>query len=99
MQFSNDRVSWSDIENYSVDKLWELSAGNGEKTVYVRLFDRAGNEVVYSSTITLILATSETSDDSDSEGGGSLGLMGLMLLLSGGYFRICARRYSSMSII
>ncbi len=43
MRFSNDNVNWSAWENYSTSKIWNLSAGDGPKTVYVRYKDNSGN--------------------------------------------------------
>ena len=45
MMVSNDE-SFSDAswESYHSPKLWELTEGDGEKTVYVKLKDKAGNE-------------------------------------------------------
>ncbi|MBL1260782.1 MAG: hypothetical protein COB33_009670 [Thiotrichaceae bacterium] len=85
MQFSNDQLNWSDLENYHVEKQWALSEGDGEKTVYVRFVDDAGNEFIYSSAITLSLPVI---DEDDSSGAGSMGLMVLMLLLSSGLVRV-----------
>ena len=43
MTFSNDKKEWSDLEPYSTTKLWKLSPGAGEKTVFVQFRDAAGN--------------------------------------------------------
>ncbi|NQU19318.1 hypothetical protein HQ550_04095, partial [bacterium] len=43
MQFSNDNIEWSIPEGYDATKVWILSEGDGEKTVYVRFRDVAGN--------------------------------------------------------
>ena len=43
MQFSNDNVTWSNPAAYSVTKTWTLTAGDGEKTVYVKYRDSVGN--------------------------------------------------------
>jgi len=43
MQFFNDNVSWSTPENYSSSKNLSLSSVEGEKTVYVKFKDAAGN--------------------------------------------------------
>ncbi|RUL50463.1 DUF4073 domain-containing protein [Lysinibacillus antri] len=52
MQFSNDNGTWSEWENASLTKPWTLENGDGEKTVYVKLKDAAGNETpVISNTI------------------------------------------------
>jgi hypothetical protein len=43
MSFSNDNQNWSDPEPYTTTKIWTLSPGDGEKTVYVNFRDAAGN--------------------------------------------------------
>ena len=43
MQFSNDNATWSAPENYAGAKVWNLSSGDGTKTVYVKFKDVAGN--------------------------------------------------------
>ncbi|TBL71074.1 S-layer homology domain-containing protein [Paenibacillus thalictri] len=43
MRFSNDNANWSEWEPYSTSKQWELSDGDGVKTVYMELKDKAGN--------------------------------------------------------
>jgi len=43
MQFSNDSTTWSALEPYLATKSWELTSGDGQKTVYVRFQDAAGN--------------------------------------------------------
>ncbi|NUU56194.1 S-layer homology domain-containing protein [Paenibacillus taichungensis] len=43
VQFSDDNVTWSTEEAYSPSMSYNLSAGEGSKTVYVRFIDRAGN--------------------------------------------------------
>ncbi|MGF7050178.1 putative repeat protein (TIGR02543 family) [Paenibacillus sp. DS2015] len=53
VQFSNNNSSWSVVEAFSSTKSYTLSAGNGNKTVYVRLFDRAGNKTEIQSSILL----------------------------------------------
>lgn len=63
MRFSNDGASWSSWEPYTVftpspvyimNKTWNLTSGNGIKTVYVQFMDEAGKlSVGYSDTITL----------------------------------------------
>ncbi|MDW0115343.1 S-layer homology domain-containing protein [Sporosarcina thermotolerans] len=57
MQFSNDHETWSELENFASTKEWELIHGDGPKTVYMRLIDAAGNEVVFSDTIILYSGT------------------------------------------
>ncbi|MCM8781754.1 MAG: hypothetical protein NC828_01705 [Candidatus Omnitrophica bacterium] len=54
MQFSNDGTSWSPPEPYATTKIWNLTSGAGEKTVYVKFYDTAGNiSHVYSDSIIL----------------------------------------------
>lgn len=43
MQFSNDNVTWSTPETYAASKSWNLTSGDGVKTVYVRFKDSVGN--------------------------------------------------------
>jgi uncharacterized protein YkwD len=42
MRFSNDGSSWSDWVAYTPDYVWELSSGNGEKTVYAQVSTGTG---------------------------------------------------------
>ncbi len=52
MQFSNDNGTWSGWENASLTKSWTLTSGDGQKTVFVKFRDAAGNETpVISNTI------------------------------------------------
>ncbi len=51
MRFSNDGVSWSNWMNYLPDYSWQLSAGDGMKTVYSEVSTGAnGSGTVYSSS-------------------------------------------------
>jgi len=43
MKFSNDGCRWLGEEKYKKIKKWELSEGDGEKRVYVKYGDEAGN--------------------------------------------------------
>ena len=43
MQFSNDGINFSMIEDFNATKYWPLSDGEGTKTVYVKLTDTLGN--------------------------------------------------------
>jgi hypothetical protein len=43
MILSNDGESWSTSAPYVTGKIWTLSPGNGEKTVYAKFCDAAGN--------------------------------------------------------
>ena len=54
MMFSNTGSGFTTAEAYNTSKVWTLLSGDGEKTVYVRFIDAAGNySVPYSSDITL----------------------------------------------
>ena len=44
MRLSNDGKNWSAWESFSANKEWKLSAGDGNKTVYVQYRDLAGLE-------------------------------------------------------
>lgn len=57
MSFSNDGINWTAWEEYSKIKEYKLSTGYGEKRVYLRIMDRAGNigkpisqEILFNST-------------------------------------------------
>jgi len=43
MEFRNDGSSWSGEENYAQTRSWTIPDGDGEKRVYVRFNDNAGN--------------------------------------------------------
>lgn len=54
MQFSNDDTTYSDPEPYATTKSWDLTSGDGTKTVYVKFSDIAGNwSEAFSDTIIL----------------------------------------------
>ncbi|OGF47566.1 MAG: hypothetical protein A2452_11580 [Candidatus Firestonebacteria bacterium RIFOXYC2_FULL_39_67] len=54
MQFMNETGSWSTPEAYAVTKSWNITGGDGVKTVNVRYKDNAGNwSEIISGTITL----------------------------------------------
>ncbi|WP_147433484.1 hypothetical protein [Paenibacillus ginsengarvi] len=55
MSFSNDEVSWSAWEPIAATKTWILPAGNGTKTVYMKLKDAAGNETATAITASIEL--------------------------------------------
>ncbi len=52
-RYSNSGTSWSAWEAASAHKSWSLLTGDGAKTVYVELKDRAGNTASINATITL----------------------------------------------
>ncbi|MEK3916562.1 S-layer homology domain-containing protein [Paenibacillus sp. FSL H7-0331] len=55
MRFSNDNVNWSDWEPYSTTKAWTLTDGDGTKTVYMKLKDKAGNEMTQPVNASILL--------------------------------------------
>ena len=69
MQFANgSKGPWSVLETYSSTKSgWILSSGLGTKTVYVKIFDSAGNYTIKSDTIKLISDTTKISPSQESE--------------------------------
>ena len=69
MQFANSsKGPWSVLEIYSSTKSgWILSSGPGTKTVYVKIFDSAGNYTIKSDTIKLISDTTKISPSQESE--------------------------------
>ncbi|MCG2826652.1 MAG: right-handed parallel beta-helix repeat-containing protein [Thermoplasmatales archaeon] len=44
MRFSEDNINYSEWETYNTSKSWNLSAGDGTKTIYVKFKDTAGLE-------------------------------------------------------
>ncbi len=54
MSFSSDNINWTAPAAYAVSKTFTLPAGDGNKTVYVKYYDKAGNaSLVYSKSILL----------------------------------------------
>ncbi|MET3697095.1 Ig-like domain repeat protein [Bacillus oleivorans] len=53
MRFSNEEGSWSAWEPVTSTRMWELSSGDGNKTVNMELKDAAGNSSETSATIQL----------------------------------------------
>ena len=53
MQFSNDGVNFSALEEFNISKYWTLRDGEGTKTVYVKLSDSLGNTATESITDTI----------------------------------------------
>ena len=50
---SNDGQTYTDWEAFALSKQWDLSSGNGQKTVYVKFLDENGNSSVSSDEIIL----------------------------------------------
>lgn len=84
MQFSNDNSVWSAIVAYDSSAVWTLTAGDGVKTIYVRLIDDAGNSTEMSGAINLITTSGKANpeDTSEKSGGGSLTSMSLLSLFA-----------------
>jgi len=55
MSFSDNGTAWSQWEEAVTEKIWTLDGGDGEKCVYLRLKDRAGN--IATSVKTIVLDT------------------------------------------
>ena len=64
MQFSNDDVIWSAWQPYATTATWQLTPGDGTKTIHARYRDHAGN--------TSIVATASVSLDSEAPTGSSI---------------------------
>ena len=60
MQFSNDGITYSTYEAFAATKSWTLTTGDGAKTVYVHVKDRAGNVTTQQAQITLDQSLPET---------------------------------------
>jgi N-acetylneuraminic acid mutarotase len=50
MCFSNDGIKYSPWEPFATAKSWKLASGYGERTVYIKIKDHAGNEATPEST-------------------------------------------------
>lgn len=54
LELSNDGTAWSNPEPFVTERTnWELSAGDGQKTVHARVGDSAGRRATFSATIQL----------------------------------------------
>jgi large repetitive protein len=51
MSFSEDTITWTTPEPFANSKVFTVSAGEGKKTVYMRVVDAAGNSATYSDTV------------------------------------------------
>ena len=61
MKFSNNNTTYSSAEAYATTKAWALTTGAGNKTIYAKFKDPAGNwSSAYSSTILLDTAKPTT---------------------------------------
>jgi hypothetical protein len=55
IKYSTDGSTWSDWENYSDMKIIDLPPGEGKKTVYIKVKDKAGNEADFATDAILII--------------------------------------------
>jgi nitrous oxidase accessory protein len=53
MSFSNDSISWSPWEAFATSKLWEISSGEGIKTIYFKARNTIGETAPVNGTIIL----------------------------------------------
>jgi|GEM_PF-3387628 flagellar hook assembly protein FlgD len=53
VKFSDDGISWTSWEALTDSKPWSIPGADGDKTVFYRIADRAGNYADYSDSITL----------------------------------------------
>ncbi|REK74828.1 InlB B-repeat-containing protein [Paenibacillus paeoniae] len=72
VQFSNDNLTWSSEQAFSASMSYTLPAGDGNKAVYVRFIDRAGNTGLDQSSITLDNTAPIVTGVADGESYGSL---------------------------
>jgi hypothetical protein len=64
MRFSNNRSTWTEWDNYSNTRSWNLVNASGERTVFAQVRDRAGNvSQVFAATIELTLARTLVHDE------------------------------------
>ena len=56
MDFSNNGSTWNGEEDYVVNKVWSLDSVDGNKAVYAKYKDNAGNTATVTSTIKLVSA-------------------------------------------
>jgi len=83
MSFSTNNSTWTALEVYATSKSFTLPTGDGSKTVYVKFYDRAGNQSsVYSKSISLdtVIPTGSIKINNDA---GSTSSVNVTLNLSG----------------
>lgn len=56
IEFSENNATWSPKYPYAPSTNWTLSSGIGDKTLYCRVTDKAGNSAVFSGSIELLTA-------------------------------------------
>jgi len=69
MQFSNDNATWSNLEPYAETKEWTLPQGDGEKTVYFKCQDVAGNPMPEATKASIVLDEAAPTGTLTIEGG------------------------------
>jgi len=62
MTFSNDGQEWSLPEPYAPSKIWTLAPGEGEKTVYVKFRDAAGNWMIQPAEDKIVYEESQNTE-------------------------------------
>ena len=67
LKFSNDNTNWVDVDPDLSKKYWDLSEGDGKKTVYVRYSDFAGNTTTMTASIELDMTAPKVTNVSDGE--------------------------------
>lgn len=80
MCFSNDYNKWTSWEDYSPYKTWELSSGDGDKKVYVKVKDASGNTGLGYASISLQTSNSGTPWDNPVVFGSNSGTKGTVML-------------------
>ncbi len=66
MAFSSDGEVWSDWEGFEATGYYELTTGDGEKRIYFKVIDKAGN-IAEPVSATIILNTTEPVKDTDND--------------------------------
>ncbi len=74
MRFSNDNSIWSEWENYSFITNWNLSDGDGEKTVFAQVQKTSGDILYFNDSIRYINKIIPTDLNSDSFFGQSVSI-------------------------
>ena len=68
MCFSDDGINWSAWEPISESREWQLKSGQGYKTLYLRLRDRANNISMLPITDTIALKPNALAVDREGSG-------------------------------
>lgn len=68
MSLSDDGINWSAWEPIAASREWQLKSGQGYKTIYIRLRDRAGNVSMLPITDTIALKPNSLIVDREGSG-------------------------------